>query len=281
MRKFSISFIIILFVCIDISFSQVNDSINVIVENFRNFEYAEVIRLSEYLLESKESLSNNQLIEIYTMNGVAHYSFGEDKDAEESFIAILNIDTSYTLDPAKTSPKIISFYDQVKKEYLKNLSENEIKEKPVQTVRIDTVFIPKILRDIESENKFKNSLIRSFILPGLGHLYNETTTKGWILTSLSALTLTSTIYFIVDSNKKEKEYLQERNRNLIEDKYDSYNISNAMKNISIGSFALIWLYSQIDLLFLSEDDGISDAFNFPLLEYSPGRGLGLSYRVIF
>jgi hypothetical protein len=118
-------------------------------------------------------------------------------------------------------------------------------------------------------------------LPGLGHLYNESTTKGWILTSLSAVSLTSIIYFIVDSNKKEKEYLQERNRDLIEDKYDSYNLSSGLKNISIGSFVVIWLYSQFDLLLLSEDDGLSESINMPSLEYSPNRGFELSYRIIF
>lgn len=281
MRKFCKSFIFIFFICLDISFSQVNDSINIITENFRNFEYAEVIRLSEYLLRSKETLNNNQLMEVYTMKGISHYSFGEDYNAKESFIAILNMDSSYTLDPNKTSPKIITFYNEIKKEYLKNFPKNDIEEKPAQSVKIDTVFIPRILRDVESENNLKNSMIRSLILPGLGHLYNESTTKGWILTSLSAVSLTSIIYFIVDSNKKEKEYLQERNRDLIEDKYDSYNLSSGLKNISIGSFVVIWLYSQFDLLLLSEDDGLSESINMPSLEYSPNRGFELSYRIIF
>jgi hypothetical protein len=281
MRKFSISLIFIFFICIDISFSQVNDSINIITENFRNFEYAEVIRLSEYFLRSNENLDNNQLIEIYTMKGIAHYSFGEDYDAKESFISILNLDSSFTLDPTRTSPKIITFYNEIKDEYIKNLSEINSEDKPSQTVRIDTVFIPRILRDVESENKLKNSLVRSLILPGLGHLYNGNTTKGWILTTLSVASIASTIYFVVDSNQKENEYLQERNRSSIEDKYDSYNISNSLKNFSIGSFVVVWLYSQVDLLFFSGNEGSSQIINLPSLEYFPNRGFEISYRFIF
>jgi len=282
MRKFRINFIFVILFCVDFSFSQqVNDSINVIIESFKNFEYAEVIRLSEDLLKTNEGLGNNQLIEIYNMKGVAHYSFGEDSDARKSFLEILKIDTSYTPDRNKTSPKIITFYNQVKKEYLKNLPRNEIEEKPIQTMKVDTVFIPRVVKDVESENKLKNSLIRSLILPGVGHLYNGANTKGWVLISLSAVSLTSIIYFIVDSNKKEEEYLQERERDLIEDKYDSYNLSNKMKNISIGSFAVIWLYSQFDLLFFSGNDGISENVNLPSLEYSPYKGFEFNYRIVF
>jgi len=115
----------------------------------------------------------------------------------------------------------------------------------------------------------------------MGHLYNGTTTKGWILTSLSALSLTSIVYFVIDSNKKEKEYLQEHNRNLIEDKYDSYNFSNRMKNVSFGTFAAVWLYTQFDLLFFTGNDETSEDVNLPLLKFSPDEGFELSYRINF
>ena len=281
MRRYRISFFV-LFFCIDISFSQqVNESLNIIIENFKNFEYAEVIRLSQNLLKNNNELNDDQLIEIYTMKGVSHYSFGEDDYARESFLEILKMDSSFTLDQNKISPKIITLFNQVKREYLKNLSEEIPEEKPLQIVRVDTVFVPQIVKDVESENKLKNSLIRSVVFPGVGHFYNGSETKGWILTSLSALSLTSIVYFIIDSNKKEKEYLQERDINLIEDKYDLYNFSNRMKNISIGSFAAVWLYSQIDLLFFTEGLDISKGVSFPSLKYSSDKGFALSFYVKF
>jgi hypothetical protein len=265
----------------DISFSQeVDEIINNVEEEFKNFEYAEVIRDSENLLRIKRALTNQQLFEIYTMKGIAHYTLAEDDNTRECFLEILKIDSSYSLDESRISPKIISFFNTVKQEYIQNLPEPEPEVKTVEIIKVDTVFIPKIIKDVESETMLKNSMIRSVILPGSGHLYNGVSTKGWILVSLSALSLGSSIYFIIDTNKKEKEYLQERSRNLIEDKYNSYNISYRMKNISLSLFAAVWLYSQLDLLFFSDDEP-SDFLNSVSLGTFHHNQIIFSYQIKF
>jgi hypothetical protein len=63
------------------------------------------------------------------------------------------------------------------------------------------------------------------------------------------------LYFIVDANEKEKAYLSETNSVLIQSNYDKYNKSYKIRNTLIATYAAIWLYSQIDLLFFSNSIG--------------------------
>jgi hypothetical protein len=105
-------------------------------------------------------------------------------------------------------------------------------------------------------NKEINSAIaKSLIVPGWGHLHLKNNTKGWILTTASTAILGSMIYFILDANKKENNYLAETNATLIQQKYGDYNSSYKIRNLLIASYAAIWLYSQIDILFFSKELG--------------------------
>jgi hypothetical protein len=61
---------------------------------------------------------------------------------------------------------------------------------------------------------------------------------------------------------------------MIDELYNKYNSSYKLRNISIISFAVVWIYSQLDLSFLSSSSfqitlGRSERFlNTPPLEYS-------------
>jgi hypothetical protein len=217
---------------------------------FINFEYSEVIKAANQLLIDKSRFSNYDLAEIYRMKGIAHFSKGEDRSARYSFIEILKFDTSYALDPSTNSPKIISFFDDVKEEYLSGIRQVQ---EPLTIIKYDTVYIPINVIDTESEYTLKQALIRSIFLPGSGHLYKKSDLKSWLLTSFSAASIGMGIYYSIDTNKKEKLYLEEMDKNKIADKYSDYNFSYRMRNFAFISFAALWIYSQLDLLFFGDE----------------------------
>ncbi len=226
---------------------QGSDSLTVLRNEFEAFQYKEVINSAKSMLLHKDIFNNNQLIEIYRINGISEFSLLNDSDAKKSFIQILNIDSSYSLDSAKTSPKIISFFNQIKDEYNhEKVYNNSLLRKP------DTVYI-KSSQPFESNSYLKPEIIRSLIFPGWGQIYeNSNSLKGWILASLGAATLGSTVYFIIDSNNKQKKYLNDVSLSTIQNNYNQYNSSYKMKNISLISFIAVWVYSQIDVLFFSK-----------------------------
>ena len=254
------------------------EAIQELTQKFRDFEYQQVVEDAGELLNEKEKFSNPELIEIYRMKGISHYALLDDSEARLSFIEILKIDTSYTLDPSYTSPKIITFFSDVKNEYLASV---EGKEEQIVITKYDTVYVPVTYRDSISENNLKQALIRSVFIPGTGHLYLQSNLKSWLLTFLSAASIGSGIYFIIDANKKEKIYLQEQDANEVAEKYNDYNFSYRMRNLAFISFAALWIYSQLDLLFFIEKDQPGIYSYLPKVFINPGEGILLNYRLEF
>ncbi len=230
------------------------------------------------LLNIKEKFSNPDLIEIYRMKGISHYALLDDSEARLSFIEILKIDTSYSLDLSSTSPKIVSFFSDVKNEYLTSI---EGKEEQVVITKYDTVYVPVTIRDSTAEYNLKQALIRSVFIPGTGHLYLQNNLKSWVLTFLSVASISSGIYFLIDANKKEKIYLEERNINNTSEKYNDYNFSYRMRNLSFISFAALWVYSQLDLLFFIERDHPGIFSYLPKFYLNNWDGISLNYKLKF
>ncbi|MHB8578875.1 MAG: hypothetical protein ACYDA4_03320 [Ignavibacteriaceae bacterium] len=236
-------------------FAQQNSAfISSLKSKFESFEYNQAISYADSLLAHKNIFSSEEQVQIYLVKGVSQFSLSDNEGAKDSFNNILKINPDYKLDSTNVSPKIISFFNSVKSDFEK---ENSFKNES-ERIKTDTVYIPKIINKIESADNIKQAFLRSVIVPGLGHFYLKNNTKGWIFTSLSAITIASSIYFIIDSNNKEKNYLNETNPGLIQQKYVTYNSSYKMKTISIISFAAVWIYTQIDILFLSNHFNLVD-----------------------
>ena len=215
---------------------------------FQSFNYSNVINLADNLLKNKNQFNKDDLIEIYLLKGISHYSLGQSDSVRSSFYEILNLNDSYKIDPNKVSPKIINELEKLKAEYSRFISNNN----SMVTVKRDTVHIVDTVLVKPDKDIYSAAVIRSMVLPGWGHLYSGHNTKGWILTSASALTLGSMVYFIFDANDKRSKYLNEVDPSLVDEKYNAYNTSYKIRNSLIVTYALLWIYSQIDILFISE-----------------------------
>ncbi|HEY6906101.1 MAG TPA: hypothetical protein VI230_01450 [Ignavibacteriaceae bacterium] len=253
------------------------DSLSLMKKKFDQFKYVEVVTMANKLLLKKVPFTKADILGIYKLKGISHYSLSEDDAAKKSFIEILRIDTSYTLDSTKISPKIISFYNQVKQNYIQQQKEIEANT----VVRIDTVYVPKIEYDAEHEWKLKNAIARSLIVPGLGHLYLESSFKSVVLTVLGSASLVSSIYYFIRTEDKENKYLVETDPVMIESRYNEYNDSYKKRNISMIAYGVLWLYSQIDLLFFSDNDTSKSVISNSTIGYNDLRGLTLNFRYSF
>ncbi len=279
MIKYASVIILLLLITSVSSAQQKIDSVEQIKNEFESFEYKNVIMHADEMLSLKKNLSMEQRIQIYMMKGVSQYSLSDDNGAQKTFEEILKINPAYVLDSTKTSPKIISFFNLVKQAYNQNLAEKN----NIQKIKTDTVFIPKIVHEPEQEFDMQQAMLRSILLPGLGHFYLHEYGKGFVLTALSAAALASSIYYIIDSNNKEKAYSNETNSVLIQQKYNSYNTSYKLKNISILAYAAIWLYSQADiLLFHHQLDSANGTTSIvPQIDFNYSYSLRLNFNLAF
>jgi hypothetical protein len=249
------------------------------IKNFEEFEYGTAITIANRLIQIKNKIDNKLLIDIFRIKGISHFTLTEDQAAQNSFIEILKIDSSFVLDSSKTSPKILTFFNTVKTDYKRQLLERE--EQTI--VRVDTVFISKPNNDSLINVITKQALYRSLLLPGLGHLYVENDFKGWLLTTFSALSFGSMIYFIIETNKREENYVRSSNPAEFSSLYNKYNDAYQLRNFSILTYVVVWLYSQIDLLLFS-DQLISNESNPDLqsnLIVDPSSGLQINFSINF
>lgn len=240
--------------------AQPKDDVNNLEKSYEKFQYATVVNKADILLRDKERFSNELLIQIYTLKAASHFAISDQESARKSFIELLKINSEYILNDIIYSPKLVDFFNSVKTEFLDIIkTENRQDQRIIDSVNIkEPMFM---------SSKINGAIARSLVLPGWGHLYLNENTKGWILSAASSAALGTMIYFIFDANKKERDYLTETNHILIQQKYNDYNKSYKIRNILIVSYAVIWLYSQIDILFFSQNFGskniyLNDASNF-------------------
>lgn len=221
---------------------------------FETFRYEDVVRLSDQIIATYRDLPPDTLLSVYTMKAVAHYTLNQEELSRRSFIELLKINKGFQLDPIIISPKIISFFESIRTEYNRIL-ETRIAE--TNTAK-DTVRNIEPSISLEGFQSYRTNLLQSLIFPGLGHLWDNHETEGWILTSLSAINIGSLIYFIIDTNKKENAYMNESNQLYIQDKYTQYNSSYKTRNILIASYIVLWTYSQLDLLLFHDGPAVED-----------------------
>ena len=248
-------------------------SLEILQQKFKNFQYDSVLTMADRLLQHKDQFKSDELIEIYRMKAIAHYAKLEMNASLSSFVEILKIDPGYSLDPITTSPKIIKFFNEIKA----NLQTEQAHavQRP-QPVRVDTV-----IRQSNAQPIFRNAIMRSMLLPGWGHLYLGNGKKGWLLSAVSTATLASAFYFIRDCQNKERDYLNEIDLAEIDARYDRYNQSYKIRNFLIAGYALVWAYSQIDILFFQQER-VEQKVRFSLtLPSYPGRTLRLRCAVRF
>jgi hypothetical protein len=216
--------------------------LRLLIDKFRAFDYHAVIAMAESLFVHNKSLPPVQVIEIYRMKAIAHYTLSQTEAAQAGFAAILEIDSTFALDTLQNSPKIVDFYQQVKSQFQRRRvrDEPEIKSElqntPAQT---------------PPQADFAKAMSRSLLWPGWGHRVYGRSTKGWVLSLASLATAGATAYYFFDSRQKESDYLNETRRDRINEKYERYNFSYRMRNFFAASFIAVWAYSQFDLFALA------------------------------
>lgn len=229
--------ILVIFFMASILFAQTN-SLQEIKKLYEDYEYEKVIQQSNDLLNDPQ-LPDSLKIDIYFMRAVSFFAIGNEKLAKSNFENIFQLNNNYTPDLTKLSPKVISFFEEVKKEFLKKEEEKIYSPENLEKLKQSA---------LEHENELKTSMLKNIFLPGWGQVTLNNKNKGYALIGFSLANLTAAVYYIIDTNNKENDYLNEIDKQLIPVKFSKYDDSYKKRNLLIGTFAIVWIYSQLDLL---------------------------------
>jgi len=251
------------FILEHLSAQDFDSRLDPVLQEFAAFNYEIVLNRSNELLNGAAGLTRNDSLELYRLIGISHFSLLNMTEALNAFGTLMLLNPDYRLDVRDTPPKIINYFNTLKKLRIQTRPE------PLTIIKQDTLY--QISPDRNRQIAY------SLIFPGLGHLHGESTTKGWILVSAGTLSLTAAIYFSIDSSDKENAYLKETNPTRIEQLYTKYNDAYRLRNISYALFGALWIYSQIDLLFIQEVKLTNNiSFHFKPAKRLPAKQLSRS-----
>lgn len=238
--------LIVLLICLSFSSSQGQAELTIIEQQFKKFQYDSVIVMSERTLASDKNLATETKIEIYRMKAISHYSLSQLNSSFNCFVEILKLDANFHLDESTTSPKIVRFFDDIKKGFVE---QQKIPVQKIEIVKTDTV---RLVSD--KGNAYRNALFRSMVLPGWGHFHIKRQHKGLLLSGLSIAAFAGSVYSTMDCRDKQELYLNEIDKTQMNARYENYNSAYKMRSGFYSAFITLWIYSQIDLLFFNEDN---------------------------
>ncbi|RMF59683.1 MAG: hypothetical protein D6746_07920 [Bacteroidetes bacterium] len=203
---------------------------------YQQLDYERAKALGEAALQDYDAFTPAQLTEIHTLLGLVYFSENEPEAARLQFEAALSLTPDLSLDPLLVSPKILAFFEEVKRNWQQRQAAAEagIQAGAIRYVRL--------------EDPRPAAALRSFVLPGWGQLYKGDRTKGWLLMAGWGVAVTGTLVAHVRRNQARDAYLAERDPDRITDRYDTFNTwHKARNNLALAASAL-WVLSYLDAL---------------------------------
>jgi tetratricopeptide (TPR) repeat protein len=200
---------------------------------YDNLRFEEAIEFGqEYLNESTE-LGPKQLAYIHQYLAFSFFNIGQADSARVHFLSLLSINPDIKLDPLATSPKILDFFNQTKKDFREINDQKKFFSYP------EYIFL---------EDKRPSAAWRSALLPGWGQFYKGQPTRGYIYAGAFISSAVILGISVINENKYQDRYLNSGDPEEIKNNYDKYNSWSKIRRISTISTVGIWLLSFADAL---------------------------------
>lgn len=199
---------------------------------YERLEFDEAIETGQNLLASNLELGKEDLITINEYMALSFYNLGKIDSARSHFLSLLSIEPAFELDPIEVSPKIITFFNELKQEAGSQQAEDAI----------------GYTKYIFVEDLRPGATFRSIILPGWGQFYKHQKTRGYILGGAFVASLAATgvsLYFEKDNRDK---YLGSTTPSTIEKDYQTYNDWFKRRKLFTVSTICIWAVAVLDAM---------------------------------
>ncbi len=200
----------------------------------QQFAYAEAEQQARAALAEPERFSLDQLTELHALLGQVAYAQGEEVEARRQFEAALSLNPHLTLDPLLVSPKIIAFFEEVKRTWTPPEAGASPTEAPPRYVVVPD---PR-----------PAAALRSMLVPGWGQLYKGERRKGRWLLGAWVGTAGATAAAHLARARAEDAYLAAREPDRIADRYQRFDRWHKLRNNLALAAAGVWVVSYVDAL---------------------------------
>ncbi|KAA3613164.1 MAG: hypothetical protein D8M58_12715 [Calditrichaeota bacterium] len=200
---------------------------------YDEIKFEEVILSGQKLLKNPD-LNKSKLIEIHNFMALSFFNLGKQDSSRAHFYSVLSINPAFEPDPVKTSPKILSFFQDIKQNF--------------QMDRNDRTAIPYknyiFVKDIRPQ-----AALRSLAFPGWGQLYKRDDQKGYILGgAFVGSLLTTAVTYTLERNLRH-DYLNENSTAKVDNRYRDYNNMSKVRRVFQYTTIGIWVASIADALY--------------------------------
>ncbi len=193
--------------------------------------FEEAIETGTSLLKSSQVFTENELSFLHQYIALSFYNIGKLDSARSHFLSLLTVDQNMELDPVNTSPKIIDFFDDIKKDYA------ALAATPQSTAFTKYVFVDDLR---------PSAGLRSIILPGWGQFHKRQSTKGFILGGAFWSSLIATGIAAIREDQTHENYLDSRTPQDIETSYDTYNQWFKTRRFLTTTTIVLWVLTAGD-----------------------------------
>ena len=207
-------------------------------EAYQGLDYDKAEELAGKILARFEAFNVDELIETHVTLALIRYTQNRLDEAELQFISALSLKPSLELDPVLVSPKVRTFFDELKEGQFQGDQETDNLEGES----------PDASRYIFVRDPRPAAAIRSMILPGWGQFYKDEPVKGYVYAGLWAGSASLTIITHIRRRDAARSYRISRDPQEISDTYQDYNRLHKFRNAMFLTSASVWLVSYIDAL---------------------------------
>jgi hypothetical protein len=234
--------------------SSVDSVFRVVDSLYTSGAYSRVELAARRLLEN-EMLGDSVSLVAEQWLAFALVAEGEPALAREHFARILRRRPQYTLDPALTSPKILAVFNEAQGSF-----------RAAKTQGVDRQALPEVSLP-------GGITYRTILFPGWEQLYRGRTTVGAVFLSAGVAALGAGVVLDFVRRSAREDYLAATAPEEIESKYQRYNRASRGEGWAFGSFAAIYLLSEVDVFTHASPLSLQVAG-----PGSPGLRLSLSLR---
>ena len=230
-----ILFVAAFFTMTSLPAQNVKKEIESLENQFKNFQYSQVIEKGKFLLADRFTTRTDSL-EIYKYMLSSAYAISDTTLARSIIQDILHTDPKFTLNPLETSPKIIEFFNVVKLNLQKDHVTDSLTVKDIKHSELR-----------QSPSISPLSTLSSVLLPGSGHLLENDRKRGILFTSISGVFIGSIIYSSIVLSDHREQYMQARDGSNYDRLYNQYNRSYKIRNTLLSVYGLWNLYTLYNL----------------------------------
>ncbi len=231
-------FISILMITVHGFAQNLQKEINSLEQDFKSFKYHQVLQKGSFLLADTYASSEDSL-KIYKFMLSSAYALDDSVQSKNIILDVLNHHPDFALSPKNTSPKIVEFFNVIKKEHSKT--------QPA-TASVDSAVITfPTIRTTQLSQLSAPVLLSGIVLPGSAHLLSGQKQKGYIFSAGTVALVSGLIYYSLKTDSDRQSYMEGRSGANFNNLYSAYNTSYKTRNVLAVLYGLWSLYGLYDL----------------------------------